>query len=89
LIPFPDSEDAAYHFGMSTEHLPASPTPPDTPGLLTYSEAARFLGIRLGTLYALVAQRRVPHVRLGSRLVRFEPVALEAYIAARRVDAAT
>jgi hypothetical protein len=29
---------------------------------------------------------RIPHVRLSGRLVRFERRALEAYIAARRVD---
>jgi excisionase family DNA binding protein len=36
--------------------------------LLTYDEASKLLNLKLGTLYARVAQSRVPHVRLGRRL---------------------
>lgn len=39
---------------------------------LGYREAAEFLGMKLGSLYALVHQQRIPHIRLGSRLVRFD-----------------
>ncbi len=39
--------------------------------ILSYDDAAEFLGICKGTLYALVSQRRIPHVRIGPRLVRF------------------
>jgi excisionase family DNA binding protein len=39
--------------------------------LLTYAQAAQLLNLKIGTLYALVAQNRIPHVRLGRRLVRF------------------
>jgi excisionase family DNA binding protein len=35
--------------------------------LLTYSQASKVLNMKLGTLYALVAQNRVPHVRLSVR----------------------
>jgi excisionase family DNA binding protein len=48
--------------------------------LMTYDEAAKALHLKLGTLYALVAQGRMPHVRLGRRLVRFSRAALEAWL---------
>lgn len=48
--------------------------------LLTYSQTAKAYNFKLGTLYALVAQNRIPHVRLGRRLVRFSRVAIEAWL---------
>lgn len=48
--------------------------------LLTYADASRMLNMKLGTLYALVAQNRIPHVRLGRRLVRFSRSALESWL---------
>ena len=53
--------------------------------LLTYQDAAKFLNLRLGTLYALVSEGRVPHLRLGRRLVRFERAQLEAWLLQRAV----
>jgi excisionase family DNA binding protein len=44
------------------------------------------LGLKPGTLYCLVAQSRIPHVRLGPRLVRFSRTALQAWIAERAVE---
>jgi excisionase family DNA binding protein len=70
-----------------TTDLPQQPLSASSPTkLLTYPEAACLLGVKIGTVYSLVSQRRIPHVRLSGRLVRFERRALEAYIAARRVD---
>lgn len=48
--------------------------------LLTYSQTAKAYNFKIGTLYALVAQNRIPHVRLGRRLVRFSRVAIEAWL---------
>jgi excisionase family DNA binding protein len=48
--------------------------------LLTYSQTSKTYNFKLGTLYALVAQNRIPHVRLGRRLVRFSRAALEAWL---------
>jgi excisionase family DNA binding protein len=48
--------------------------------LCGYKEAAKFLGVPLGTLYAWVHQKRVPHVRFGARAVRFDRQALRAWI---------
>ena len=53
--------------------------------LMTYGEAAEYLGLRVGTLYAMVAQGRVPHVRLGPRLVRFPREELDAWLRERLV----
>ncbi len=53
--------------------------------LLTYAEAAKLLNVRKGTLYAWVHERRIPHLRLSSRLVRFDEATLRAWLAKRRV----
>ena len=42
--------------------------------LLTYQEAAQLLCVPLGTLYAWVSQRRVPHVRMTDKRIRHLPV---------------
>ncbi len=55
------------------------------PEYLTYRQAAALLGLKLGTLYALVATKRIPHVRLGPRLVRFSLTALREWLDARTV----
>lgn len=48
--------------------------------LLTYAQASTHLNLKLGTLYALVSQGRVPHMRLGRRLVRFSRGDLDAWL---------
>ena len=55
--------------------------------MITYAEVAAMTGLPLGTLYAMVAQKRIPHVRLGLRLVRFRRVEIEAWLAAHHVPA--
>jgi excisionase family DNA binding protein len=55
--------------------------------LLTVSEVAELLGLSVGSVYHLISQKRVPVVRLSARCVRFEKVALEAWIAAMAVPA--
>ncbi|MGO9664304.1 MAG: helix-turn-helix domain-containing protein [Polyangia bacterium] len=57
------------------------------PEHIGYSEAAKMLGLPRGTLYWLVNQRRVPHVRLGRRLVRFSVRELQAWLKAHTVPA--
>ncbi len=54
--------------------------------LLTYEQAAKRLNLKLGTLYALVSQKRVPHIRLGPRLVRFSASRLDALVQEHAVD---
>ena len=60
----------------------------ETKNLVGYPEAARMLGIPLGTLYNWVAERRIPHIRFSERLVRFDRVELQAWIEARVVPVA-
>lgn len=53
--------------------------------VLTYAEAAVFLGVPLGTLYSWVAKRAIPHLRYGKRHVRFDAVELAAWRSSKRV----
>ena len=48
--------------------------------MLNYRDAAKLLGIPIGTLYSWVASGRVSYVRLGPRLVRFQKDTLEGLI---------
>lgn len=54
---------------------------------LTYSQAADMLAVPVGTLYAWVHQKRVPHIRISGRLVRFDRDELIAWLEGRRVPA--
>lgn len=51
-----------------------------TSRLLTYAEVQARTGWALGTLYAMVARRQLPHVRLGPRSVRFRLEDIERLI---------
>lgn len=55
---------------------------------LNYREAARMIGIPVGTLRSMVCRRQVPHIRISPRVVVFDVAALEEWIAVRRVDVA-
>jgi len=50
--------------------------------LLDINEAARRLGVHPGTLHRWTRARRVPAVRIGRRVLRFDPVALQKFITA-------
>ena len=53
---------------------------------LDYSQAAALLGIKVGTLYALVHHKRIPHIRLGKRFVRFDKDRLRAWMREHYVE---
>lgn len=55
---------------------------------LPYPAAAAHTGLKVGTLRALVARKRVPHIRLGPRLVVFDREALDRWLAERSVETA-
>jgi predicted DNA-binding transcriptional regulator AlpA len=55
---------------------------------LNYRDAARLLGIPVGTLRSMVCRRQVPHIRISPRVVVFDVAALEDWIAQRRVGVA-
>ncbi len=62
----------------------------ENPGeqLLTYQEAAKLLGMKVSTLYSLVFHRKVPHIRLTGKMVRFSDQELSAWVQASRVEPA-
>lgn len=72
---------------MSDLHLNAELAHGAEQGLLTYLEAAALLGLPLGSLYSMVHQRRIPHIRLGPRLVRFRRSEVEAWLDSHAVPA--
>ncbi len=53
--------------------------------LMTYPEAAEYLGMKVNTCYQLVHQGRLPPHRFSARLVRVERPARERIIAQPRV----
>ncbi|MBE7483591.1 MAG: helix-turn-helix domain-containing protein [Polyangiaceae bacterium] len=53
---------------------------------ITYEQAAQVLGLKVNTLYSMVATKRVPHVRLGPRLVRFSRKALAEWLCTHAVQ---
>jgi hypothetical protein len=61
------------------------------PRRVGYVEAAAFLGVKAGTLRALVSRGQVPHVRISARLVVFEiggdgEHSLDRWLEKRRVE---
>jgi excisionase family DNA binding protein len=60
---------------------------PDTKNLLTISEAADYLGLKVSTLRAWTLRRRIPYVKLGLRAVRIRLSDLEALVEAGTVPA--
>jgi excisionase family DNA binding protein len=55
-------------------------TEPNATTLGDYAWASKYLGLPKATLYALVHERRIPHVKFGPRFVRFSKRDLDAWI---------
>ena len=55
------------------------------PSILGYAEAASLLGTKIATLYCWVHQKRIPHIRIGRRCIRFEKNTLIQWLASRSV----
>ena len=53
--------------------------------LLTYAQASRLLNVKVNTLYAWVARKVIPFVRLSRRVVRFRRDEIESWMAERSV----
>jgi excisionase family DNA binding protein len=69
---------------LSAVDRPAPVREPHPDGLLDYNDLAAFLNIPKGTLYNLVWQNKIPHVRLGPKTVRFERQAIDVWLTKRR-----
>jgi excisionase family DNA binding protein len=52
-----------------------------------YPGAEEFTGLKRNTLYAMVHHHRIPHIRLSSRMVRFDLDELESWMRSRSVGA--
>jgi excisionase family DNA binding protein len=55
------------------------------PHLLTIEELADHLGVNVRHIRRLIAERRVPYMKVG-RLVRFDPADVAVWLARTRVD---
>ena len=56
-----------------------APTEPITRRLFTLREIAEYTGLSVHTLYTMVSQRRIPHVKAG-RLVKFDLKEIDTWI---------
>jgi len=54
--------------------------------LMDVAQAAKVMDVHPATLYRWARQRKVPCVRIGSRVIRFDPTAIEKYIQANSVE---
>lgn len=57
--------------------------------ILTYKQTADLMSISLGTLYALVSQNRIPHLRFGKRFIRFDEEIILKWIQSKSQDVKT
>lgn len=55
--------------------------------LMTYADVEKRTGIKVGTLYWTVANKEIPHVRLGKRMVRFRRAEIEQWLQSHSVPA--
>jgi len=53
---------------------------------LTISEAARYIGMSVAFLRKAVRLRSVPHTRVGTKALRFDREALDAWLAAQACE---
>lgn len=53
---------------------------------MRYKQAAPYIGCPEGTLRSLVHAGKVPHIRLGKRMVIFDSEQLDAWLAERTVQ---
>ena len=54
--------------------------------LLNYQQLTDRLGIKKNTLYAMVCRKRIPHIRISGRMVRFDSDVIDKWINARTVE---
>jgi excisionase family DNA binding protein len=54
--------------------------------IINCAATARLLGLPIGTIYAMVSRKKIPHIRIGPRLVRFSRKALDEWLATRAVN---
>ena len=55
--------------------------------LLDIEQAANLLGVSVASLYRWTQTKKIPCIRLGRRVIRFDPRALEKFLAQNTVEA--
>lgn len=58
----------------------------DVTRLLDVTQAASVLGVHPGTLYRMARARRIPCIRIGQRVLRFDPRALDEFLRQSTVE---
>ena len=53
--------------------------------LLGLQELSEYLGIKKSTLYIWCCHKKIPYLKIG-RLLKFSPVAIEAWIHGKQVE---
>jgi excisionase family DNA binding protein len=54
--------------------------------ILDYSAAEKVTGISKSTLYQLVHQKRIPHLKIGSRFIRFHKSKIVEWLKSHEVS---
>jgi excisionase family DNA binding protein len=58
----------------------------DVAKLLDVEQVAGLLGLHPGTVYRRARARKIPCVRIGARVIRFDPRAIEKFITQNSVE---
>ena len=53
--------------------------------LISIKELAEYIGVKIGTVYSWVCQRKIAYVKIG-RLVKFDKAELDKWIERHRVE---
>ena len=53
---------------------------------LTYKQVSELLGVPVGTIYGMVSLKRIPHIRLGKRFVRFSKNEIERWMKSHEIQ---
>jgi excisionase family DNA binding protein len=54
--------------------------------LINYREAAELLGVKPHTVQIWTSQKRIPHIKLGGRAVRYDRDELDKWVASQHVE---
>ena len=57
------------------------------PSLMKAREVAVLLNVPDQTVYLWVSQRKIPHLKIGNKCLRFDPAEIAEWIRARRIEA--
>lgn len=64
---------------LALSKLSAPPSNSITPRYLTVPQAGKYIGMSTGSVYNLIAAKRIPAIKLGHRTVRLDLRDLDAF----------